>query len=53
MDKFSGAYGLVVAQETESRALAFELELVGGLVRIVASYAVAVSNGFMDNGAGV
>lgn len=50
MDKFTTSDGFVMAQETESGARTFELKLIGGLMRIVASCAFSLFNRFMDNG---
>ena len=50
VDKFATSDFFVVASETKSGARTFELELIGGLMRIVASSAFSFFNRFMDNG---
>ena len=51
MDKFATTDGFVMAPETQSGSCAFELELIGGLMRIVASCALTLFNRLMHNGA--
>ena len=50
MDKFATSDFFVMAPETESGACTFELELIGGLMSIVASCTFSFFNGCMHYG---